>query len=125
MVGVRGAPADPRAARCRHPGRSVMAGKPPDKPKGVKPFLGEDDLLGELDAWDATFDALHGGPEAAVMQEPPMAWPEPTPEPARAPSIPPARADDFAPVVRDSEEALTLDVSLEGEGADTFDTYDR
>ncbi|HSK01667.1 MAG TPA: hypothetical protein VK932_10520, partial [Kofleriaceae bacterium] len=37
--------------------------KTPSKPPTGKPFLGDDDLLNELDAWDATFDALHGGPE--------------------------------------------------------------
>jgi hypothetical protein len=38
--------------------------KTPSKPPGGKPFLGDDDILSELDAWDATFDALHSsGPE--------------------------------------------------------------
>ena len=39
--------------------------KTPSKPPPGKPFLGDDDLFSELDAWDATFDALHGGPEEA------------------------------------------------------------
>ena len=43
-----------------------MTSKPPPSGKGGKPFLGEDDLLSELDAWDATFDALHGGPETSA-----------------------------------------------------------
>ena len=38
-----------------------MATKPPGN-KG-KPFLSDDDIGNELDAWDATFDALHGGAE--------------------------------------------------------------
>ena len=51
--------------------------KPPAKgpPKGpVKPFLGGDDLNNELDAWDATFDALHaedagGAPASQEVME--------------------------------------------------------
>jgi len=43
--------------------------KPPTKPPGGKPFLGDDDLVSELDAWDATFDALHGDPEAGASSE--------------------------------------------------------
>jgi tetratricopeptide (TPR) repeat protein len=42
----------------------MSTGKPPSKPP-AKPFLGDDDLLSELDAWDATFDALHTGPQVA------------------------------------------------------------
>ena len=39
----------------------------PDKPKSpAKPFLDNEELSNDLDAWDATFDALHGGPEAAA-----------------------------------------------------------
>ncbi|HEV7554073.1 MAG TPA: hypothetical protein VGO00_01395 [Kofleriaceae bacterium] len=62
-----------------------MAGPKKPPPKGgsggettPKPFLG-DDLNADLDAWDATFDALHGGPEARTEHDP-MAWPTPAPE---------------------------------------------
>ncbi len=64
-----------------------MAGPTKPPAKGAKPFLGDDDLLSELDAWDQTFDALHGEETGAAM--PPqevMAWPAPTP----APTAPPA-----------------------------------
>jgi hypothetical protein len=56
-----------------------MTSKPPTKPPaGGKPFLGDEDLVSELDAWDATFDALHetGGDAGAE----PMAWPTPQPQ---------------------------------------------
>ncbi len=43
----------------------------PKRPKG---FLGETNGI-ELDEWDATFDALHGGPEAGTGTEPVMEWP--------------------------------------------------
>ncbi len=111
-----------------------MAGKPPDKPKSGKPFLAEDDLLSELDAWDATFDALHGGPEAqqAAANEPPMAWPEP-PEAQDTQVVPPSKTQlDAIPQVRTdnfnrlSSEDGTLEAALDGhDGADTFDTFDR
>jgi len=56
--------------------------KPPPKGGGdktQKPFLG-DDLNADLDAWDATFDALHGGPESQRQEEDAMTWPAPAPE---------------------------------------------
>ncbi len=70
-----------------------MAG--PNKPptKGAKPFLGDDDLLSELDAWDSTFDALHAEDTGSQMpQQEVMAWPAPTPAPD-APAV--ARAADL------------------------------
>ncbi|MEO7095292.1 MAG: hypothetical protein ABI175_18695, partial [Polyangiales bacterium] len=60
-----------------------MAGpnKPPPK-GGGKPFLGDDDLLSELDAWDQTFDALHAeDTSASIPAAEVMAWPAPTPQP--------------------------------------------
>nr|HEX4312726.1 hypothetical protein [Kofleriaceae bacterium] len=55
-------------------------GRPPTKPPagtaGAKPFLGDDDIVSELDAWDATFDALHE--TGSELGADPMAWPEPT-----------------------------------------------
>jgi hypothetical protein len=63
-----------------------VAGPKTPPPKGgsggdktPKPFLG-DDLNADLDAWDATFDALHGGPETSRVDPDPMAWPAPAPE---------------------------------------------
>ena len=74
-----------------------MTSKPPPSGKGGKPFLGEDDLLSELDAWDATFDALHGGPETSAndLAAQPMEWPEPIPEPMPDPS---PSVSQFAPL---------------------------
>ena len=71
---------------------------PPDKPKGPKPFLDNADLSGELDAWDATFDALHTGPEGgAAPDEPPMAWPSPAIEIAPAVRPTPVPTGDSVP----------------------------
>ncbi|MGE3544101.1 MAG: hypothetical protein AB7L28_09215, partial [Kofleriaceae bacterium] len=51
-----------------------MSGTKPPKGPG-KPFLFDEDLESDLDAWDATFDNLHTeGPGAA---EPAMTWPSP------------------------------------------------
>ncbi|HEY4238272.1 MAG TPA: hypothetical protein VGM88_00575 [Kofleriaceae bacterium] len=57
----------------------MSTGNPP-KGGGGKPFLGDDDLANELDAWDATFDALHIGPEPGEATDPApvhtiSAWP--------------------------------------------------
>jgi hypothetical protein len=78
-----------------------MAGPKKPPPKGgkagdsgnvPKPFLG-DDLNADLDAWDATFDALHGGPDAlAPADETVMTWPapsEPLPEKTKVTTMPP------------------------------------
>jgi lipopolysaccharide biosynthesis regulator YciM len=83
-------------------------------PKGQKPFLGDEELSNELDAWDSMFDNLHGGPEAAATagDEPVMAWPEPAPpsKPNRVPEAAltaPERTDEDLPP--ELEEQLTLD----------------
>ena len=71
---------------------------PPDKPKGPKAFLDNADLTNELDAWDATFDALHTGPEGGISDEPPMAWPSPAVEIAPAARPTPIPTGDPAPL---------------------------
>jgi hypothetical protein len=84
---------------------------PPDKPKGPKPFLDNDNLSNELDAWDATFDALHGGPEGGVpADEPPMAWPSPAVEiaPAVRPTPPPAASVPQAPLHLDGDDEIEI-----------------
>ena len=75
----------------------MSSDKPPKGP--AKPFLAEDDLAGELDAWDNMFDALHETGPAAPTEEP-MAWPAPAPSPppqqattARVPEGDLSRAD--------------------------------
>ncbi|MBS1118114.1 MAG: Tetratricopeptide repeat protein [Deltaproteobacteria bacterium] len=102
---------------------TVPGGKPPKNPKG---FLGDDDMLSELDAWDATFDALHGPdggdpPTAPVMDWPPAAEPlKPTVDPTvvsrAAPSDESATFDDFE-LSSDLEAQLTLDNALEEDSA--------
>ena len=102
-----------------------MAG-PPTKPpaKGSpKPFLGDDDLNNELDAWDATFDALHGEDAGQTMPAGEvMAWPAPAPEPPRAADFAadPSRTLDqpvFDPAP-ELDEQMTLDRAIEGEMPD-------
>ena len=104
----------------------------PKKPTGPqKPFLAEDDLNSELDAWDNMFDALHeSGPAAA--EEQPMAWPAPAaeiasppparvPEPALAQPEPSHTIDDFAPFEGrepDLDEQMTLDRAAGAEVGD-------
>jgi len=87
--------------------------KPPPK-AGQKPFLGDEELSNELDAWDSMFDNLHGGPEAAATpaDEPVMAWPTPAPpsKPNRVPEAAltaPDRTDEDLPSAL--EDQLTLD----------------
>ena len=60
----------------------MSSGKQPPK-GGNKPFLGDADLGSELDAWDATFDALHeeAAPGAAPVAEQVMEWPVPSTAP--------------------------------------------
>ena len=80
-----------------------MAGPNKPPPKGAKPFLGDDDLLSELDAWDSTFDALHAEDTGAPMpQQEVMAWPAPAPTPA--PSAP-----ESAPAAALMDPSSTLD----------------
>jgi hypothetical protein len=75
----------------------------PEKPRGPgKPFLPDADLSAELDAWDATFDALHGEESGVTVSAPPMDWPDqtiPSPPPrptprALAPIPPPVHEPD-------------------------------
>ncbi|MBA2543531.1 MAG: hypothetical protein H0V17_28070, partial [Deltaproteobacteria bacterium] len=105
-----------------------MTSKPPPG-KGGKPFLGEDDLMSELDAWDATFDALHEtapANELAAAPPPPMEWPEAVPE-----VIDPTTLSRPAPMTsydEPDEDFQTLDGSLElpsEDGSDTIDTFAR
>ena len=99
-----------------------MAGptKPPGNKGTGKPFLGDDDLASELDAWDATFDALHVDEAAgAPAAEPVMAWPAPAPAHHIEAPPPPSAADFGAdpsstldqPVFDDQsiDDQLTLD----------------
>src|SRR5687767_6617810 len=98
---------------------SGTKGPPPGK---GKPFLQDDDLLAELDAWDQTFDALHGPDEldAARGQEPappPMEWPTPSPDLAVGDRTALTSSDDMARTHFDAEidleEQLTLDGAME------------
>ena len=91
-----------------------------DKPKGPsKPFLGQEELSSELDAWDSMFDNLHGGPEPGA--EPPaeqvMAWPAPDPAPAPPPRrAPPERVPEPAlttPELSHTEETLSSDLEAQ------------
>ena len=90
-----------------------MTDKKNQPPKGgQKPFLGDEELSNELDAWDSMFDNLHGGPEAAAADEPVMEWPAPAPpsKPNRVPEAAltaPERTDEDLPV--ELEDQLTLD----------------
>ena len=99
----------------------TTGGKPPAK--GPKAFLGDDDLFSELDAWDATFDALHGGPEGGEPATAPvMEWPAPAADPTvlsrAAPPDPNATLDDFDPSTHELEEQMTLDSAIvEDEGS--------
>jgi tetratricopeptide (TPR) repeat protein len=86
------------------------ADKPP--PKAPKPFLGDEELASELDAWDSTFDALHGADESgALPSEPVMDWPTAAAMPA-APAAAPAPGHEV-------EQEFTLDSGLEDNS--TFD----
>jgi len=54
---------------------------PPGDKKGPKPFLGEEELTSELDAWDDMFDNLHAGPDES-SKELPKAPPSKPPPPS-------------------------------------------
>jgi hypothetical protein len=87
-----------------------------DTPKGpAKPFLGDEELSSELDAWDQMFDDLHAGPEGgAPADEAVMAWPAPAPAPS--PVSAPLRAPDPELAVGDDaslDAQLTLDQALD------------
>src|SRR6266436_3267185 len=91
-----------------------MAEKPPKKP-----FLGDTDLASELDAWDATFDALHEpAAEGARGTEQVMDWPAPQPA-ATEPSVrhpepidPGPTFEDIVPSFDDDDQGPQLDEQL-------------
>ncbi len=104
-----------------------------DKPgKGpVKPFLGEEELSSELDAWDSMFDNLHDSAPVeagAATADEPMAWPEPDPAPASS-RVPESALtaqdgshtlDDFPPAFEPRSDAdfdgqSTIDRALDGD----------
>ena len=81
-----------------------------DKPKGPnKPFLGEEELSSELDAWDQMFDNLHEAPVEAAPAEEGEALAG-TFEPAE----PSSRVPEAALSAMDASR--TLDVGLLGDG---------
>ncbi|MDQ3369996.1 MAG: hypothetical protein M3680_31645, partial [Myxococcota bacterium] len=104
---------------------------PPGGGKGQKPFLGADDLFSELDAWDQTFDALHGGMDAGeIKHEPVMEWPVPeSPDPTAltmaAPGDPGTSFDQLPQLDDELEAQLTLDAPLDPPtvGGRTHPTY--
>src|SRR5664279_267308 len=90
-----------------------MAGDKKPPPKGApKPFLGDEELSNELDAWDSMFDGLHGGPEATLTpaDEPVMAWPAPALEVKQASA--PIRDHT---INEDLDAQMTLDNAVEAE----------
>ncbi|MFN0248057.1 MAG: hypothetical protein ACKV2T_14295 [Kofleriaceae bacterium] len=94
----------------------MSTGKPP---KGGKPFLADDDLLAELDAWDATFDALHAeeppAPEAA-KPPPAMEWPAPpAADPTLITQLPPPAGATLAADDAELDAQMTLDAALDDE----------
>ncbi len=109
--------------------------KPPKGP--VKPFLAEEELSSELDAWDSMFDNLHESAPAdagLATADDPMAWPEPAldsaavtasrvPEPALTAIDASHTLDDIAPAFEprgenELEEQMTLERALDGEEAE-------
>ncbi len=90
-----------------------MSTPPKPPPKGpTKPFLGGDDLNNELDAWDATFDALHGEDAGgAPASKAVMEWPAAAPD-ATVLTMPAAPAD------LDLEDQMTLDRAIEEDSDD-------
>ena len=100
----------------------MSAPKPP--PGKGKPFLPDDDLLSELDQWDATFDALHGAPDPGEQPaaEPPMEWPAPDPSAGDSAIGDKTNLNTFEDLDRatldadvDLDDQLTLDGALEAE----------
>jgi tetratricopeptide (TPR) repeat protein len=109
-----------------------------DKPKGPpKPFLGDEELSSELDAWDDMFDNLHASDETGTPPpEEKPSWPVPD-RAETMPSAPPAEAspvpdaslgdsdgshtlDDYEPAFEaradgDLEEQMTLDRAISAE----------
>ncbi|NVB82195.1 MAG: hypothetical protein HOV81_27690, partial [Kofleriaceae bacterium] len=98
-----------------------------------KPFLGDDELSSELDAWDEMFDGLHTGPEGgAAANAEVMPWPAPTPITPPPPRVPDAFSADSTETVTgaaalddlpaafevradDIDEQMTLDRAIEEE----------
>ena len=110
-----------RAERTAVDEQQQAATKPPAGT--AKPFLGDDELASELDAWDATFDALHD--TGTDLGSDPMAWPEPAAGTAKAQVIaistvaPSPVVDDVpadVPAVAVSKKWIPASTS-----ADTFD----
>ncbi len=108
--------------------------KDPKAPKpaaGGKPFLGDEDLGNELDAWDSMFDDLHSGPEVTQVaaDEPVMAWPAPSPESQRsrgnrAATYAPEHAPEPTPDLTIDEAVFEAPVDLPGDLDDQL-TLDR
>ena len=99
----------------------MSSSKPTKPPPGKgKPFLPDDDLLSELDAWDATFDALHGAPEASetAMAQAPMEWPTPDPTVGDKTALTSTAAVPEDRIEVDLEDQLTLDGAIEAETVD-------
>jgi tetratricopeptide (TPR) repeat protein len=91
--------------------------------KPPRPFLDEAELASELDAWDATFDALHVADEAAqAPAQPPMQWPPPSPAAERS-----AHARVPEPALTSPDAAHTLEEALPPihEDLDSQMTLDR
>ena len=89
-------------------------------PKGGKPFLADDDLQSELDAWDEMFDGLHS--ESALAADDALAAapalvpapPPATPEPVTSESVAPEPVAQWSGVEDgDLEAQLTLDRAVE------------
>ncbi|MGE0395912.1 MAG: hypothetical protein AB7T06_04220 [Kofleriaceae bacterium] len=94
----------------------MSTGKPP---KGGKPFLADDDLLAELDAWDATFDALHT--EDAAPSPPVMDWPTPPPaDPTMVTQLPAQ-----SPTAEEPSETLAYTVDADLDAQMTLDAAEE
>jgi hypothetical protein len=114
-------------------------------PKGGKPFLADDDLQSELDAWDNMFDALHeeapaapsgdgasenmaesasdSEPAPTLVSPDPTAWPS-TPDPTTISPVPPELLASPGPELDpagDLEDQMTLDRAIED--SPTIDAY--
>ncbi|MGE5186669.1 MAG: hypothetical protein ACM31C_31660, partial [Acidobacteriota bacterium] len=97
-----------------------------DSKKPPRPFLDEGELVSELDAWDATFDALHVPEEPAesaapLPAEPVMDWPAPSPEAERSAKArvpePALTAPELSHTLDDLDAQMTLDNAIENEPA--------
>lgn len=100
-----------------------MSGSQKPPPGKGKPFLPDDDLLSELDAWDATFDALHQPGESQPAMEAAKAsavmdWPAPDPAVGDKTALTTSTLPDVDRLEVDLDDQLTLDGALEGETVD-------